>query len=127
MTEILILSITVRIIAVFLSVKFIYDTRNWKLSFLTIMLFLMALRQSLTLYHVLNDSASLELIDQESRELPGLIVSFIALFTVYFINKLFEELETSKQKLTQSLYEKEILLKELHHRVKNNLQLVSSI
>jgi PAS domain S-box-containing protein len=80
---------------------------------------------------VLNKTLELSAVDKNNTEFTiSLAISEITIsnqqFFICFINDITNRKNTEK-KVQQSLREKEVLLKEIHHRVKNNMQVITSL
>jgi PAS domain S-box-containing protein len=75
----------------------------------------------LEVYHKNGSKRWLDVTVSFSRNLDGVAVGFVA------VARDVTEKKIADEQIKASLREKEVLLKEIHHRVKNNLQVISSL
>lgn len=98
---ILSMSIGVRVLAMLWSIYYLYRLRDWRMGFLTAMLFLMALRQSLTLNKLMGAQTTAWSV--QWSELPGFVVSLLALAAVGFLGTTIQRERLRSQRLSVTL------------------------
>ena len=90
MSFILILSITIRLVALAWSIGLLRQLRDWRMGFLSGMLVLMVLRQTLTLLK--GRGASWEIIfSWHIEEFPGILLSILAFLAVFYLKNILNE------------------------------------
>ncbi|RMF58889.1 MAG: PAS domain S-box protein, partial [Calditrichaeota bacterium] len=100
MNALLLLSISIRMLATAWSILLVRRTRDFRMSFLTLMLCLMTLRQLLTLWMEF-DSLTV-VVAKDFIELPGLLVSIMAFLAVFGVRNFIHDMKRAEVALLGS-------------------------
>ncbi len=100
MSLILIISIAIRLVAMVLSVVLWRRARDWRMGFLTLMLALMTVRQTLTLASE-RDHRVVDVTGQ-AAEVPGLAVSALAMLAVLFLSRFLRDRKRDEETAIES-------------------------
>ena len=116
---ILIFSILFQLTAAAYSIYLIkYTGFKYSWIFLSSALLLMSIRRAIPLYFLIVHSNS---NINTTSEIIGLVLSVLILFGIIGIGRILIERKTTEDKINLLLEEKDIILKEVHHRIKNNM------
>ncbi len=119
------LSIAIQFFAAFYAIWLIKKTGilySW--CFISLALFMMGIRRIISLYRLV-ESGYVKI--DYAMESTGLVISISMLAGVAGIGKIFVERKKMQQKIEELLHLKDLLLKEVHHRVKNHMNSVSGM
>lgn len=125
LTAILLISITLQILAAIKALSLIRSTKirvAWVL--FAIALCLMAFRRILPLYLTVGKAYSTSSL---LMEVAGMVLSGCMLVAVHGLGRIVQERWDTGHRLEAMLEEKKLLLREVHHRIKNNLSTTISI
>jgi PAS domain S-box-containing protein len=100
MSLVLIISIVIRLLAMGWSIVLLCRMKDWRMGCLTMMLALMALRQTLTL--LMGKESWAIFVAGPTSEFPGLLVSIMAFLAVFFLERIVAERKQAEQAIQES-------------------------